>query len=200
MKIYIKIISFLVVILFCYCSTQKHTTDRSLIFEKIESHFGRNQFESQWSTYKVSISLKNDESLHFPINALSKTCYFKVVKSDSIYQSEINNLKDIYKKNPVFVIENKKGQMKYFLKNRELLNPIIYKGSKLIEPLRFEINSCPGFGIIAEKYSKFKKGNNYICDYNIYDFDLKINENDSIVRLIYVYKDKYIYSNWISLY
>jgi len=133
---------------------------------------------------------------------------------DFDYNQEIDSWSDVLSlkiKQPLFIIENEKGHLKYFKNFKMDKDDNRYKGLKvyrnqqhsrdciyLIQELTFknrnkEKNRNRGNNI------RLRPGQNYFGVSEIYLIDLMLNDTDSLTRLHYVNTKDIISSNWIKL-
>lgn len=114
----------------------------------------------------------------------------KVLFDHRLFYFLYNNPKD---ENNCILIENQDNYLKFLFVKRPVKRNYI-DGSTFIGLKRVDDNINP---IMNKK--KLKNGNNFIFRFEIYEDDLKINDNDSLIRLHYISKGKKIKSNWFKI-
>ncbi|MEX0996162.1 MAG: hypothetical protein WDZ45_03850 [Flavobacteriaceae bacterium] len=191
------------------CGVKKSFRDDASLLIYKASYFDSNISSHPYYKLKFYVNLQeNYKKVTYPsLDALYPNCGEENKKDEFDYTQEIESWADILSlkiKYPLFILENEKGDLKYFKNYKNDVDKNTYKGLKIYRNKQLS----PDCMFLSQQISsrrtgrvnniKLEAGEHFFGSIPIYLIDLKIKDSDSLTRLHYV-TDKHIFSsNWIE--
>lgn len=182
----------------------------SIDIDKDSLHNSDKEEEHPYYYLKFYIHLvDNYKKVKYPfLEALYPHCIDSSIEDDFDYNQKIDSWSDILSlktKYPLFILENEKGDLKYFKNFKTDKDKNRYKNLKIYRNQQRSHDCLFLYQRLTLKNEgrvnnlKLKPGKYYFGTINIYQIDLKVTESDSLARLHYVTNNQIISSNWIKL-
>jgi hypothetical protein len=211
MRAFIKLLLIFLVCLNISCGVKKSFRDDVSLLVYKASYFDSNISSHPYYKLKFYINLEeNYKKVTYPsLDALYPNCGEENKKDEFDYTQEIESWADILSlktKYPLFILENEKGDLKYFknFKNDDDKNTYkglkIYRNKQLSPDCMFLIQQISSRRTGRVNNIKLEVGEHFFGSIPIYLIDLKVTDSDSMTRLHYVTKNDIISSNWLELY
>jgi len=210
MRLFIKLFLIFFLLTNISCGAKKSFRDDINLFVYKASYFDSNITSHPYYKLKFYINLKeNYKKVTYPsLDALYPYCGEENKKDEFDYTQEIESWQDILSiktKYPLFILENEKGDLKYFKNYKNDVDKNTYKGLKIYRNKQLS----PDCMFLSQQISsrrtgrviniKLEPGEHFFGSIPVYLIDLKIKDSDSMTRLNYVTDKHIISSNWIEL-